>query len=158
MLPFSTRSASAQNEVVKDHSLTFEIGSAAEWDISGSSSQFGGTLAVEKTPIENWLELEGGVTVLQASNHAEVGLDLLFKKPYRLSTTAEFMLGVGPEVVQKFGVSEHTANFDIESVLDFMFWPGSNIGWYVEPSYDSGFGPKSERSWGATAGLLIGFQ
>ena len=93
ILQFSTYSAFAQENVDKDHSLVFEIGSAGEWDINESSSQFGGTLAVEVTPIEQWLELESGVTALKASDHTEVGIDLLFKKPYRLSSTTEFMFG-----------------------------------------------------------------
>jgi hypothetical protein len=42
-------------------------------------------------------------------------------------------------------------------VLDFMFWPTRNVGWYVEPSYDTtGLRATSDRSLGLTAGLIIG--
>jgi hypothetical protein len=27
----------------------------------------------------------------------------------------------------------------VEAVLDFMFWPRRNIGWYVEPGYEITF-------------------
>ena len=95
VLQFSTRFVFAQEDADKDHSFVLEIGSAGEWNLNESSSQFGGTVAVETTPVENWLELESGVTALKASDHTEVGLDLLFKKPYRLSGTAEFMFRPG---------------------------------------------------------------
>jgi hypothetical protein len=158
VLQFSARAAFAQDEVDEDHSLTLEIGSAAGWDLNGSSSQFGGTLAVEVTPIEHWLELESGITALHASDHTEVGIDFLFKKPYRLSRTAEFMIGAGPELVRKFGDKVQGTSFDVEAVLDFMFWPSNNVGWYLEPSYSFVPGKSEEQSLGATAGLLIGWQ
>ncbi len=158
VLQFSARSVLAQEDVDKDHSFVLEIGSAGEWSLNEPSSQFGGTLAVEATPVENWLELESGVTALKASDHTELGLDLLFKKPYRLSRTAEFMFGLGPEVVHNFGGNDHTTSYDMEIVLDFMFWPKTNVGWYVEPGYSSTFVGKSTQSLGISAGLIIGFE
>ncbi len=158
VLQFSTRPVFAQEEVDKDHSFVLEIGSAGEWSLNEPSSQFGGTLAVESTPIENWLELESGVTALKASDHTEVGLDLLFKKPYRLSHTAEFMFGLGPEVVHNFGGNDRTTSHEMEIVLDFMFWPKTNVGWYLEPGYSSTFGERSAQSLGISAGLIIGFE
>jgi hypothetical protein len=158
VLHFSTRCVLAQEDADKDHSFVLEIGAAGEWSLNEPSSQFGGTLAVEATPVENWLELESGVTALKASDHTEVGLDLLFKKPYRLSRTAEFMFGLGPEVVHNFDGNDRTTSIDMEIVLDFMFWPRTNVGWYVEPGYSSAFGKKSAQSLGASTGLLIGFE
>ena len=87
-----------------DRFAVIEVGGAGEMDLSGSSSNFGATLAIEKTPIEHWLELEFGVTVLATSCKTEFETDLLFKKPYRLSSTAEFMIGAGSELVRKFDV------------------------------------------------------
>ena len=49
------------------------------------------------TPIENWLELEAGVLPFYSRNSTEWDTDLLFKKPWTLSPTAEFMFGIGPE-------------------------------------------------------------
>jgi hypothetical protein len=40
-----------------------ELGGAGSWNLKGGSS-FGADLAAEVTPIENWLELEAGVTPL----------------------------------------------------------------------------------------------
>jgi hypothetical protein len=110
------------------------------------------------TPVENWLELEFGVTALGTSGHTELSTDLLFKKPYRLSQTAEFMFGVGLEMIRKFSVEERGTSFGVEAVLDFMFWPTNNIGWYLEPGYGLIPGKGAEQSLGITAGLLIGWE
>ena len=82
---------------------------------------------------------------------------MLFKKPWTLSRSAEFMFGVGPEWVH---TSEHgvkTNSAAIEAAGDFMFWPGGRhrFGWYLEPAYDYGFGHEHEQSLGMSAGLLI---
>jgi len=53
------------------------------------------------------LELESGLTPLFKRHSTEWDTDFLFKKPWTLSRTAEFMLGVGPEweVVRQGGDS-----------------------------------------------------
>ena len=76
-----------------------ELGAAGEQSLAGGGSQFGPTVAVEITPIENWLELEGGVTSLFKHGKTEWDTDLLFKKPWTLSDKVEFMMGIGPEWV-----------------------------------------------------------
>jgi hypothetical protein len=50
-----------------------ELG-VTDWSITEGGSSFGPTIAVEVTPIENWLELEAGVTPLfrtAIANHLE---------------------------------------------------------------------------------------
>jgi hypothetical protein len=66
------------------------------------------------------------------------------------------MIGAGPEIVHAFGPN-HAAFWGGEVVLDFMFWPRTNIGWYVEPGYEFTF-PAGAPHHGVarTAGLLIG--
>jgi hypothetical protein len=140
-----------------DHSIILEVGGAGEWKLSKGPSQFGAAVALEVEPIENWLELECGVTALVSDGRTELGADLLFKKPWRLSPKAEFMAGLGPQVVHSFAGDERGTSFGLEVVIDFMFWPAKNVGWYVEPSYGVTFGRRGERSLGATAGLLIGW-
>jgi len=149
--------AFGQDSSEVDRSAVIEVGGAGEMDLRGSSSNFGATLAIEKTPIEHWLELEFGVTVLATSGETELETDLLFKKPYSFSSTAEFMIGAGPDVVRKFDAGEHSTSLGVEAVLDFMFWPANNIGWYLEPSYGYLFERGAERSLGISAGLLVGW-
>ena len=91
-------SAFAQS-VDKEPAAVVELGGAADWNVKDGGSSFGPTVAVEVTPIENWLELEAGVTPLFTRHSTEWDTDLLFKKPWTLSKKAEFMLGVGPEWV-----------------------------------------------------------
>jgi hypothetical protein len=58
-----------------------ELGAASSWNFSGGATTFAPSLAVEVTPIENWLELEAGVSPFYTRNSAEWDTDLLFKKP-----------------------------------------------------------------------------
>lgn len=143
--------------VEKEPAAVLELGGAAAWNLKAGGSSFGPTAAVELTPIENWLELEVGITPLFARHSAEWDTDLLFKKPWTLSKKAELMLGLGPEWVHTRVYSTITNSVAAEFVLDFMFWPGSKhrLGWYLEPGYEHNFGPGHERSAGITGGLLI---
>jgi hypothetical protein len=155
-LVLCARQVSGQAEEA-DHAAVFEIGGAGDWGLTGGPASFGGTLAVEVTPIERWLELEAGVTALGSSTHRQISTDFLFKKPFQFSPTAEFMAGVGPELSWDLGGKQHARVLAAEFVLDFMFWPTRNVGWYVEPGYDfTGFRSTSDRSIGVTAGLIIG--
>jgi hypothetical protein len=140
-----------------DHVAVFEIGGAADWRLTGGPAGFGGTLAVEVTPIERWLELEAGITGLAANGRREMSTDLVFKKPFQLSPTVEFMTGIGPEVSWDLAKPQRPRSLAAEFVLDFMFWPTRNVGWYAEPSYSfTGLHATSDRSLGLTAGLIIG--
>ena len=142
----------------KEPSAILELGGAGEWSLRDGSSSYGGTVAIEVEPIRNWLELEAGVTPRFGSGHTEWSTDLLFKRPYTLSDTVEFMIGVGPEWVHATGGGKTTDTINGEAVLDFMFWSSSErrVGWYVEPSYDYSFNKGREQSLGVTGGLLIG--
>ena len=81
----------------KESAAVLEIGPAASRSLTEGKSAFGPTVAVEVTPIENWLELEAGVTPLFRRHSTEWSVDLLFKKPWTLSDRPEFMLRVSPE-------------------------------------------------------------
>jgi hypothetical protein len=144
----------------KEPAAILELGGAAGWNLKGGGASFGPDLAAEVTPIENWLELEAGVTPLFTRHSTEWGTDLLFKKPWTFSEKAEFMIGIGPEWVhmKEYGVS--TNSFAGEAVLDFMFWPSGKhrFGWYLEPGYEYKFGPGHERSIGISGGLLIAIR
>jgi hypothetical protein len=73
-----------------------EVGASTNWNFSGGAATFAPNLAAECTPIEHWLELEAGVSPFFTRNSTEWDTDFLFKKPWTLSSKAEFMLGVGP--------------------------------------------------------------
>ena len=136
-----------------------ELGGAGEWAFNGGSS-FGPTAAVEVTPIENWLELEAGVTPMFRSGQRELDTDLLFKKPYTLSKTAEFMFGIGPEWVHATANGRTSDSITGEAALDFMFWPWAKrrFGWYLEPTYEYSFAAGHEQSISVEGGLLIAIR
>jgi hypothetical protein len=134
-----------------------ELGGAAERSLTEGNSSFGPTVAVEFTPIENWLELEAGVTPLFRRHSTEWSTDLLFKKPWTLSSKMEFMLGIGPEWIHTNTYGKKMNSAGIGVAPDFMFWPSKKhgFGWYLEPGYEYKFGPGHEHSLGVGGGLLI---
>jgi len=150
------RNAAAQS-IGKDHVAVVELGGAAFWNVRDAASSFGPSVAVEVTPIENWLELEAGTALVFRRHSTEWGTDLVFKKPWDLSKKVELMLGVGPEWVhaKQYGVT--TNSVSTEAVADFMFWRSAKhkFGLYVEPTYEYSFGRGHEQSLGFTGGLLI---
>jgi hypothetical protein len=138
-----------------DHALVLEFGAAGDWS-RAEGFHPGATFAFEFTPIENWLELEIGFTAIRGDASTEMPIDVLFKKPWQFSRQFEFMIGVGPEIIHATG-PDHTTFWGLSSVLDFMFWPRKNVGWYAEPGYELTFrGGTTHHGLGIEAGLLIG--
>lgn len=134
-----------------------ELGAVPSRSLKDHTSSLGPTIAVEVSPIERWLELEAGVTASFGSRSTEWATDLLFKKPWTLSSKVEFMAGVGPEWIHTIESGMTRNSVGAGAVLDFMFWPGRKhrLGWYLEPGYDYNFGRGHEQSIGMSAGLLI---
>lgn len=153
-------SANAFAQSVDKELAVVEVGPGAGWSLKGGGSSFGPSVAVEVTPIEHWLELEGGVTTLFGRHSTEWDTDLLFKKPWTLSDEAEFMFGVGPEWIHRSENRMTTDSLGGEVGLDFMFWPAAKhkFGWYLEPAYEYDFGRGHEQSLGITGGLLIAIR
>jgi hypothetical protein len=143
-----------------DPKAIFEVGAATSWNLSGGAATFAPNLAAEITPIENWLELEAGVSAFYTRNTKEWDTDLLFKKPWTISRKAEFMFGVGPEWVHLKQNGRWTNSIGAEVAADFMFWPTGKhrFGWYLEPAYDYSFASGHQKSIGISGGLLIGFH
>ena len=142
----------------KDPAAIIELGAAASRSLTGGGASFGPNVAVEVTPIENWLEIEAGVTPLFGHDSTEWDADVLFKKPWTLSKKAEFMAGVGPEWIHTKELGRTTDSPGFEAAADFMFWPFAKhrFGFYLEPAYDYSFGRGHEQSLGISGGLLIG--
>jgi hypothetical protein len=142
----------------KDSIAIVELGAATNWNLSGGAATFAPNLAAEMTPIENWLELEAGVSPFYTRNSLEWDTDLLFKKPWTISRKAEFMLGIGPQWVHLKQNREVTNFIAGELAGDFMFWPTGKhrFGWFLEPACDYSFAGRHRQSIGMSAGLLIG--
>jgi hypothetical protein len=157
-LLFFCGSALAQSTDEEKERAVVEIGGAASRGLTGDvANSFGPSVAVEVTPIKNWLELEFGTTALFRRHSTEWGTDLLFKKPWDISPKVEFMFGIGPEWDHSNQFGRKANSVSGEAVGDFMFWPSRNhrFGWYLEPSYEYNFAHGHEQSIGITGGLLI---
>jgi hypothetical protein len=141
----------------KEPAAVVELGAAAGRSLTEGQSSFGPTVGVEVTPIENWLELEAGITPLFRRHSTEWSIDLLFKKPWTLSDKREFMLGIGPEWIHTNAYGMKMNSVGAELAPDFMFWSSKThrFGWYLEPSYEYKFGPGHEHSLGISGGILI---
>jgi hypothetical protein len=134
-----------------------ELGGAAGLDLKGGGWSYGYDLAVEVTPIGDWLELELGVTPVFGPHLKELDIDLLFKKPWTLSRKLEFMAGIGPAWSHADENGVITNTFAGEAALDFMYWPSirHRFGIYLEPAYEYGFGKAHDQSLGISGGLLV---
>jgi len=132
-VPFATVAQAEEKEPI----AIFEIGSTGNWTAPNAASG-GPTVAVEFTPIKDWLEIEVGTGPLFGSGTTDWSTDILFKKPFELSNTAELMVGAGPAFDSTFG---GTTKIGAEFALDFMFWPWPDrkYGWFLEPSYTYSF-------------------
>jgi hypothetical protein len=139
----------------EEPNFVLEIGPAAEWPLHGEAN-YGGTFAVEKEVVEDWLELEAGLTGLATSGRGELSGDLLFKKPFRLAPELEFFIGVGPEVAHTFNGSDRGTLAHIEFATELMFLPRTGVGWYLEPAF-SVAPATGEKSFGFSAGVAIRF-
>ncbi|MBB6144138.1 hypothetical protein HNQ77_002090 [Silvibacterium bohemicum] len=144
----------------QDPVAILEIGAATSWNVAGGAASFAPNFAVETTPIENWLEIEAGVSPFFTHSSTEWDTDLLFKKPWTLSRKAEFMLGVGPEWahLRRNGRTADTLSGEVAG--DFMFWPAREhrFGWFLEPAYDYSFAGGHQQSIGLSGGLLIAIR
>jgi len=67
------------------------------------------------------------------------------------------MIGVGPTFLQSLS-GDRRSFLGADVVLDFMFWPSRNVGWYLEPGYELVFNKNGTgRGVNLTGGLLIGW-
>jgi hypothetical protein len=144
----------------KENKAILELGGATSWNVSGGAATFAPNLAAEIEPIENWLELEVGVSPFYTHTAKEWDTDLLFKKPWTLSRKAEFMFGIGPQWVHLKQIGRWTNTLAGEVAGDFMFWPTGkhHFGWFLEPAYDYSFARAHQKSLGISFGLLIGLR
>jgi len=155
VLPFVL---AAQDASASEHAAVLELGASVESELPLSGAHVGPSLAVETTPIEDWLELEFGVAALKSHYATEWETDILFKKPYTWSSTVEFMAGLGPTWTHTTERTGPTSTMGAEFALDFMFWPRQKWGWFLEPAYGVAFAHGHGQSVGLTFGILFGIH
>ena len=141
----------------KEPSAIIEMGGAAEWGPRDGGQSFGPAVAIDVTPLKNWLEIEAGVASQFGDGRTDWNTDLVFKKPFTLSPTVEVEVGGGPAWMHATGGGKTANSLGGEAVVEFQFWPwpNRNYGWYLEPSYGYDFGSGHAQSFGLTVGLLI---
>lgn len=140
-----------------EHQVIVGLGGAVEVELPGRRTHGGGNLFLEVLVVENWLEMELGVSTLGADGGVEVPMVLLVKKPFHLHRRVELMVGLGPALVAYSGTPKDGAFFGFDVVADFMFWPSHSVGFWVEPSYDLVLRSGVAHSLGWTGGVLFGW-
>ena len=110
-------------------------GAAAEMEMP-TAGHFGAAAFLEFEAIDEWLELELGAQILATAPGREASLDLLLKKPFRVTPQLEVMTGLGPTVIQTSGAGETRRAWGIEAAADFMYWPVGRLGFWAEPAYE----------------------
>jgi len=142
----------------RDHSFALAAGVAIENNLANKTSSSGSTLSAEFTPIEDVLEIEVGTTLLNSSGEQELAEEVLFKSPYRLSSTSELDIGIGTQFSRKLQGADSASSFGMAFALEFMFWPSKEIGWSFNPEYGYGLGnSKGEQTIGASIEILFGW-
>ena len=106
-------------------------------------------------PIENWLEIEFGVSTNSSREATNWELELPFKKPFRLSSAAEIMPGLGPTWTHTTQPGERPSIWGAEAVVDLMVWRRRRFGWFLEPSYGVTLGNGNKKSVGVSAGVMF---
>ena len=71
------------------------LGGATEWGFPERKFSFGPSASVEFSAIKDWLEIEVGGARLFRRGRSEWEAEIVFRKPFTLSDTAEFMVGLG---------------------------------------------------------------
>lgn len=157
ILLFVSRAFGQIEEKEREPVAIIEIGAAGDWALTHGTPSYGPSAAIEVTPIKERLEIEAGVTPFFSRGQTEWDTDLIFKKPYTLSKTTEFMFGAGPEWAHTIKGGKSTNSIGGEAALDFMFWPWPKrrFGWYLEPTYGYNFSSGHDQSMSVTVGLLI---
>ena len=139
-----------------EHTAVLEVGAELESELPISRSTLAPSLAVEVTPIEDWLELELGVARTRSHRTTEWETDLLFKKPWTWTSTVEFMAGLGPTWTHASESAGQSNSAGAEFALDFMFWPRKKWGWFLEPAYGVDFASGHAKSVSLSFGILLG--
>jgi hypothetical protein len=140
-----------------EHAIILGVGGAVEFELGDRSFHPGANVFAEYEAIENWLEFELGASMLSAEGGVEMPIDLLLKKPFRLTRNVEFMVGLGLEIVRVSGTKKNGTFGGTEFALDLMFWPLSRVGLWVEPSCDVVFRRGTSRAMGSTGGVIFGW-
>lgn len=141
--------------------LTVKIGGAAERSLKDYTTSAGPTFGLETGLFHDALEVELNSTPLMQGGKTTWKSGLILKKPFELSESVEFELGLGPIWLHRGKLEEdeevQADSLGGEAVAELVFWPFAHksLGFYVEGGYSYDFGKGHEKAAGGGAGLLI---
>lgn len=147
--------ASETGEVAAEGPILL-AGPTVERATAGRTFHSGANIGVEWPMIEGWLELEVGLSSMNAAGHTEMSGDFVLEKPFRLSDSSEFMVGIGPSYMKTLGGPDRIQGTlrGTELSIEYMRWTSKESGWFIQPSWTD-VRKTGERSLGLTAGLTF---
>jgi hypothetical protein len=136
----------------------FVLGAGAAAEMETTTAGHSGAAAfLELEAVDEWLELELGAQLLATAPGREASLDLLLKKPFRVTPRLEVMTGLGLTVIRASGAGETRTSWGIEAAVDFMYWPVGRLGFWAEPAYEIVLSGGFARALSCTAGPMLRF-
>lgn len=151
-------SGAGQRSPPPQESYRFVLGAGAAAEIETPAAvHFGAAAFLELEAIDEWLELELGAQILATAPGREASLDLLLKKPFRVTPRLEVMTGLGPTVIQTSGAGETRTAWGIGAAVDFMYWPAGRVGFWAEPAYEIVLSGGLAQALSCTAGPMLRF-
>jgi hypothetical protein len=108
-----------QKEKDQDPVAVIALGTAGEWGFPGGKFSRGPSAAVEFSLIKDWVEVEIGGARLFRRGVSEWEGEMVFRKPFTLSETTEFMIGLGPIWTKASG---EPTKVGTTFMADFVFW------------------------------------
>ena len=124
-------------------------------NLSGGAATFAPNFAVETTPIENWLEIEDGVSPFFTGNSTEWDTNLIFTKPWTLSRKQSSCSGsdcsgftCGRTASRRIRLGRTRSRFHVLASAQ------TALRMVLGPAYDYSFARGDTQSIGMSAGLL----
>ena len=141
----------------EENKIVVGIGGAGEYAFKENSIAPGGNIMFEASLIEGWLTLGLSVSALKGAEGAEVPIDLLIKKPFKLAPAVEMIVGIGPEFLYVSTAEGPNVFVGGELAVGFLFWPSKHVGFWIEPAYDLVAKDGLSQSIAVSGGVLIGW-
>ena len=146
-----TFSAFAQDEW--DDNSAFSVGLAQEVSQKTKTVSHGVEIGVERTLIEDVLEVELSLSDMSHATEHEAGATVVFNKPFRIDRRTEMEFGIGRTYTRGSTSSDNGWLVGME----LRRWVTHDWGWYVQAS-STAMRRVADHSTGVTTGLIFSLQ
>jgi hypothetical protein len=136
-----------------DDKSSFSVGLAQEVSQKTKTVSHGVEFGVERTLIEDVLEVELSLSDMSHATEHEVGASVVFNKPFRIDRRTEMEFGIGRTYTRGTTSSDNGWLVGME----LRRWVTHDWGWYVQAS-STAMSRAADHSTGVTTGLIFSLQ